>query len=50
MEVYIDGGIRRGTDILKAHCLGATAVLLGRSFLYSLAYGEDGVDHLIGGK
>jgi L-lactate dehydrogenase (cytochrome) len=36
--------VRRGTDILKAICLGATAVGLGRSFMYSLsAYGTDGV-------
>lgn len=50
MEIYVDGGIRRGTDILKAYCLGATAVLLGRPFLYSLAYGEDGVERLIDSK
>lgn len=44
MEVYLDGGVRRGTDILKALCLGATAVGLGRPFMYSLsAYGTDGV-------
>lgn len=49
-EIYIDGGIRRGTDILKAFCLGAKAVLIGRPFLYSLAYGEEGVHHLIGSK
>ncbi|KAF2231266.1 hypothetical protein EV356DRAFT_452428 [Viridothelium virens] len=47
MEIYVDGGIRRGTDILKAICLGATAVGLGRPFLYSLAYGQEGVEHLI---
>ncbi|PYH67354.1 cytochrome B2 [Aspergillus vadensis CBS 113365] len=47
LEVYIDGGIRRGTDILKALCLGAKAVLIGRPFLYSLAYGEDGPKHLV---
>ncbi|TVY28273.1 Cytochrome b2, mitochondrial [Lachnellula hyalina] len=47
MEIYIDGGITRGTDVLKAYCLGATAVLLGRPFLYSLAYGEEGVERLI---
>ncbi|KAL2831424.1 FMN-dependent dehydrogenase-domain-containing protein [Aspergillus cavernicola] len=46
MEVYIDGGIRRGTDILKALALGATAVGAGRPYLYSLAYGQDGVEHL----
>lgn len=47
LEVYVDGGIRRGTDILKALCLGATAVLMGRTFLYALNYGEEGVEHLI---
>ncbi|KAL8711585.1 MAG: hypothetical protein Q9220_003995 [cf. Caloplaca sp. 1 TL-2023] len=47
LEVYIDGGIRRGTDILKAICLGATAVGLGRPFLYSLTYGTEGVEYLI---
>ncbi|KAK4503846.1 hypothetical protein PRZ48_004761 [Zasmidium cellare] len=43
MEVYIDGGFRRGVDILKAVCLGAKAVGLGRPFLFSLIYGEEGV-------
>lgn len=47
LEVYVDGGIRRGTDILKCLCLGATAVSIGRSFLYSLAYGQEGVEYLI---
>ncbi len=47
MEVFVDGGIRRGSDILKALCLGATAVGIGRSFLYSLNYGQEGVEHLI---
>ncbi|OJI81726.1 hypothetical protein ASPTUDRAFT_45008 [Aspergillus tubingensis CBS 134.48] len=46
VEVYVDGGVRRGTDILKALCLGAKAVLVGRPFLYSLAYGEKGPQHL----
>lgn len=46
MEVYIDGGITRGSDILKAICLGATAVGIGRPFLYSLVYGQEGVEHL----
>jgi 4-hydroxymandelate oxidase len=50
-EVYVDGGIRRGTDILKALALGARAVLVGRPILWGLAVeGADGVakviDHL----
>lgn len=36
IEVYIDGGVRRGTDVLKAIALGATAVGLGRPFLVSV--------------
>jgi L-lactate dehydrogenase (cytochrome) len=47
MEIYIDGGISRGTDIFKALCLGARAVGLGRGFLYGLNYGEDGVRRLV---
>lgn len=50
LEVYIDCGIRRGTDIVKALCLGAKAVGMGRPFLYSLVYGQDGVEHLIDSK
>ncbi|HWE63379.1 MAG TPA: alpha-hydroxy acid oxidase [Chloroflexota bacterium] len=43
-EILIDGGFRRGTDVLKALALGARAVLLGRPFLWGLAAGgEDGV-------
>ncbi|KAG9791567.1 L-lactate dehydrogenase (cytochrome) [Exophiala dermatitidis] len=47
MHVFVDGGIRRGSDILKAICLGASAVCLGRPVLYSLTYGEQGVKHAI---
>jgi len=47
MEVFIDGGVRRGSDILKAICLGASAVCLGRPYLYAVGYGEEGVAHLI---
>ena len=36
-EVYLDGGVRRGTDVLKALALGATAVFLGRPILWGLA-------------
>jgi len=43
-EVYVDGGIRRGTDIFKALALGARAVLIGRPVLWGLAVnGADGV-------
>ena len=50
-EVYVDGGIRRGTDILKALALGARAVLIGRPVIWGLTVnGADGVtavlDHL----
>ncbi|PYI11216.1 L-lactate dehydrogenase [Aspergillus sclerotiicarbonarius CBS 121057] len=47
LEVFVDGGIRRGTDIIKAICLGAKAVGMGRAFLYSLCYGQEGVERLI---
>ncbi|KAJ0123743.1 cytochrome b2 [Diaporthe amygdali] len=47
LEVYVDGGFERGTDILKAIALGATAVGIGRPFLYSLVYGQQGAEHLI---
>jgi 4-hydroxymandelate oxidase len=39
VEVYVDGGVRRGTDVLKALALGARAVLLGRPILWGLALG-----------
>jgi isopentenyl diphosphate isomerase/L-lactate dehydrogenase-like FMN-dependent dehydrogenase len=39
IDIYIDGGIRRGTDILKALALGADAVLIGRPILWGLAVG-----------
>lgn len=48
IEVWMDGGIRRGTDIVKALCLGAGAVLCGRAYAYGLAAaGEAGVDRAI---
>ena len=44
IEVLMDGGIRRGADIVKALCLGARAVLCGRAYAYGLAAaGEAGV-------
>ncbi|KAK8857246.1 hypothetical protein PGQ11_013158 [Apiospora arundinis] len=45
MEVYVDGGIRRGSDILKAFCLGARGVGVGRPFQCAIAYGTEGVEH-----
>jgi L-lactate dehydrogenase (cytochrome) len=50
LEVYIDGGFERGSDILKAIALGATAVGIGRPFLYSLIHGQDGAEHLCNSK
>jgi isopentenyl diphosphate isomerase/L-lactate dehydrogenase-like FMN-dependent dehydrogenase len=38
-EVFLDGGVRRGTDVVKALALGATACLEGRPYLYALAAG-----------
>lgn len=44
VEIYLDGGVRRGNDIIKALALGATACGLGRPFMYALgAYGHEGV-------
>ena len=39
IEVLMDGGVRRGTDVVKAICLGARAVLIGRAYAYGLAAG-----------
>ncbi|EMC92850.1 hypothetical protein BAUCODRAFT_133772 [Baudoinia panamericana UAMH 10762] len=45
IEIYVDGGVRRATDIIKALCLGATGVGIGRPFLFAMsAYGLPGVD------
>lgn len=47
-EILIDGGIRRGTDILKCLALGAKAVLVGRPILWGLAVnGHAGVNHVL---
>ena len=48
IEVWMDGGIRSGQDVLKARALGARGTLIGRSFLYGLgAYGELGVTRVL---
>jgi L-lactate dehydrogenase (cytochrome) len=47
-EILMDGGIRRGADVIKAICLGARAVLIGRAYAYGLgAAGEAGVRRAI---
>jgi isopentenyl diphosphate isomerase/L-lactate dehydrogenase-like FMN-dependent dehydrogenase len=46
--ILIDSGVRRGVDIYKALALGATAVGIGRPYVWGLgAFGEDGVDKVI---
>jgi L-lactate dehydrogenase (cytochrome) len=42
IEVLMDGGVRRGSDVVKALCLGARAVLVGRAYVYGLAAGGKG--------
>ena len=47
-EIYVDGGIRRGSDVLKALALGARAVLVGRPILWGLSVdGEKGALHIL---
>jgi L-lactate dehydrogenase (cytochrome) len=49
LEVLTDGGVRRGSDIVKAVALGARACMVGRAYLYGLgAAGERGVDYVLG--
>jgi L-lactate dehydrogenase (cytochrome) len=44
-QLFVDGGVRRATDVLKAIALGATAVGIGRPFLYAFSsYGPEGLD------
>lgn len=48
IPVLLDGGVRRGTDVLKALARGASAVMIGRPFLYGLgAAGADGVERVV---
>jgi L-lactate dehydrogenase (cytochrome) len=48
LEILLDGGVRRGSDALKALALGAKAVLIGRPYVWGLALaGQDGVSHML---
>jgi isopentenyl diphosphate isomerase/L-lactate dehydrogenase-like FMN-dependent dehydrogenase len=48
VPVIVDGGVRRGTDVLKALALGATAVGIGRPYIWGLgAYGQEGVERVL---
>lgn len=48
VEVVLDGGVRRGSDVVKAVALGARAVMIGRAYLWGLAAnGEDGVGNVL---
>jgi L-lactate dehydrogenase (cytochrome) len=48
IEVLLDGGVRRGSDVVKALCLGARAVMVGRAYAYGLgAAGDAGVARAI---
>lgn len=48
VPIIVDGGVRRGTDVVKALALGASAVQIGRPYLYGLAVGgADGVAHVL---
>ena len=48
IPVFVDGGVRRGTDVFKALALGARGVGIGRPFLWGLgAFGEAGVDRVL---
>ena len=47
-QLFVDGGVRRANDVLKAVALGATAVGVGRPFLYAFSsYGFEGMDHAL---
>lgn len=48
VEVLLDGGVRRGSDVVKALCLGARAVMIGRAYLWGLAAnGQAGVENVL---
>jgi isopentenyl diphosphate isomerase/L-lactate dehydrogenase-like FMN-dependent dehydrogenase len=48
IEVLLDGGVRRGSDVVKALALGAKAVMIGRAYLWGLAAnGQAGVENVL---
>jgi len=48
IEVLLDGGVRRGSDVVKALALGANAVMIGRAYLWGLAVaGQSGVENVL---
>jgi len=48
VEIVMDGGIRRGSDVVKALALGASAVMIGRAYLWGLAAnGQAGVENVL---
>ncbi|AEO62614.1 uncharacterized protein THITE_2106992, partial [Thermothielavioides terrestris NRRL 8126] len=50
MEVFVDGGVGRGTDVFKALCLGARGVGVGRGVMYGLGWGREGVRRVLESK
>ena len=48
IPILVDSGFRRGSDVVKALCMGATAVCVGRPYIWGLgAFGQAGVDRVI---
>jgi isopentenyl diphosphate isomerase/L-lactate dehydrogenase-like FMN-dependent dehydrogenase len=48
MPILVDSGFRRGTDVVKALCMGATAVGIGRPYIWGLgAFGQAGVERVL---
>jgi L-lactate dehydrogenase (cytochrome)/glycolate oxidase len=48
IEILLDGGVRRGSDVVKALALGANAVMIGRAYLWGLAVaGQSGVENVL---
>jgi isopentenyl diphosphate isomerase/L-lactate dehydrogenase-like FMN-dependent dehydrogenase len=48
LKIICDGGVRRGTDVFKAMALGATAVGIGRPYIWGLgAFGQEGVETVL---